>query len=152
MIGADRSSSPAGSAILGIADVLLTGEADLPGAVRKANDGRGAEVVYGCVGGKAMFATALNCLAHRGRLVEISATGGRDVQFDLADFYHNETRLFGVDSLKRDLVQSARMLDALRPYFEDGTFRLGRSPQPIHWTPHPKHTVAWPRALPGASS
>jgi NADPH:quinone reductase len=123
VIGADRAPPPAGSAILDIADVLLTEETDLQSAVRQANDGRGADVVYDCVGGKAMFATALDCLAHRGRLVEISATGGREVQLDLADFYHNESRLFGVDSLKRDLVQSARMLDLLRPQFEDGTFR-----------------------------
>jgi NADPH2:quinone reductase len=127
VIGADRSRPPAGSAILAVADVLLTGETDLPGALRVANGGRGADVVYDCVGGSLMFATALNCLAHRGRLVEISATGGRGVQFDLADFYHNESRLFGVDSLKRDLVQSAGMLDALRPHFENGTFR----PAPI---------------------
>lgn len=127
LIGADRFLPPPGSAILDIADVLLTDETDLPSALRQANGGRGADVVYDCVGGQAMFATALNCLAHRGRLVEISATGGRSVQFDLADFYHNESRLFGVDSLKRDLVQSARLLDALRPQFEDGTFR----PAPI---------------------
>ena len=38
-------------------------------------------------------------------------------------FYHNESRLVGVDSLKRDLTQSARMLDALRPQFESGAFR-----------------------------
>lgn len=127
VIGADRTSPPEGSAILGVADVLLADEVDLPGAVRQETGGRGADVVYDCVGGRAMFATAVACLAHRGRLVEISATGGRDVQFDLADFYHNESRLFGVDSLKRDLVQSARMLDALRRQFEDGTFR----PAPI---------------------
>ncbi len=38
-------------------------------------------------------------------------------------FYHNESRLLGVDSLKRDLTRSARMLDALRPQFESGAFR-----------------------------
>jgi NADPH:quinone reductase len=123
VIGADRAPPPKGAAILGTADVLLSGETDLPSAVRQATDGRGADVIYDCVGGKIMFATAAACLAHRGRLIEISATGGRDVQFDLADFYHNESRLFGVDSLKRDLVRSARTLDALRPQFEDGTFR-----------------------------
>ena len=55
-----------------------------------------------------MFRSALNCLALRGRLVEIAATGQREVSFDLADFYHNESRLFGVDTLKRDLTASAR--------------------------------------------
>jgi len=40
----------------------------------------------------------LHSLALRGRLVEIAATGGREVCFDLADFYHNESRLYGVDT------------------------------------------------------
>ena len=70
-----------------------------------------------------MFRNAINSLAFRGRLVEIAATGGREVSFDLADFYHNESRLIGVDTLKRDLVASAHMLEALRPGFEDGSYK-----------------------------
>ena len=38
---------------------------------------------------------------------------GREVSFDLADFYHNESRLYGVDTLKRDLTASAAVLEAL---------------------------------------
>ena len=83
-----------------------------------------------------MFRSALNCLASRGRLVEIAATGQREVSFDLADFYHNESRLFGVDTLKRDLTASAQVLDALtaelvagdyRPAPIEGTFGLGKA-------------------------
>ena len=70
----------------------------------------------GGVGG-VMFPSALKSLALRGRLVEIAATGGREVSFDLADFYHNESRLIGVDTLKRDLTASAEVLDALTPGF-----------------------------------
>ena len=40
-----------------------------------------------------MFRNAVNSLALRGRLVEIAATGQREVSFDLVDFYHNESRL-----------------------------------------------------------
>jgi NADPH:quinone reductase-like Zn-dependent oxidoreductase len=61
-----------------------------------------------------MFLGALECLALRGRLVEIAATGQREVSFDLADFYHNESRLFGVATLKRDLAASAQVLDETR--------------------------------------
>ena len=60
-----------------------------------------------------MFRSALKSLSLRGRLVEIAATGQREVSFDLVDFYHNESRLFGVDTLKRDLTASAQVLDAL---------------------------------------
>lgn len=123
VVGADRSEPPRRAAIRDVADTMLVGVADLPPAVQDATGGRGADIVYDCVGGAAMFGTALACLAPKGRLVEISATGGRSVGFDLADFYHNESRLLGVDSLKRDLIRSARMLDALRPQFENGAFR-----------------------------
>jgi NADPH:quinone reductase len=70
-----------------------------------------------------MFRNAVNSLAIRGRLVEIAATGGREVSFDLADFYHNESRLYGVDTLKRDLTASAEVLEALTAGFIAGDYR-----------------------------
>ena len=69
-----------------------------------------------------MFRTALACLGLRGRLIEISATGQREVTFDLADFYHNEGRIVGVDTLKLDLVAAGDILEALRPGFENGDY------------------------------
>ena len=96
--------------------------AAIPAAVREATGGRGADVVLDCVGG-AMFPHALACLALRGRLLEMSVTGGRQVSFDLADFYHNESRLIGVDTLKLDLTASAAVLEALAPGFEAGDYR-----------------------------
>jgi NADPH2:quinone reductase len=54
--------------------------------------------------GGVMFRPTPACLALRGRPIEISATGQREVMFDLPDFYHNESRLFGVDTLKLDLT------------------------------------------------
>ena len=39
------------------------------------------------------------------------------------DFYHNESRLFGVDTLKRDLTASAEVLDKLTPGFVAGDYR-----------------------------
>jgi NADPH:quinone reductase len=54
--------------------------------------------------------------------VEISSVGNRRVSFDLIDFYHNESRLFGVDTRARDAVASSTLLDALTPFFEQGAF------------------------------
>jgi NADPH:quinone reductase len=78
--------------------------------------------VFDLVGG-IMFRNAVNCLALRGRLIEIAATGQREVSFDIADFYHNESRLYGVDTLKRDLVASAKVLELLTPGFMAGDYR-----------------------------
>jgi NADPH2:quinone reductase len=103
-------------------DAWTLSDHDLPRHVRELTAGRGAEVVYDAVGG-VMFAPALQCVAHRGRLVEISAVGASDVTFNLRDFYHNETQLFGADSLKLGAGDTAHLLDRLAPLFDDATLR-----------------------------
>jgi Zinc-binding dehydrogenase len=122
VIGADKRATHPKAPIHAIAEKLIIGVEDLPAEVRAATGGKGADVVFDLVGG-VMFGSAVNCLALRGRLVEISATGQREVSFNLADFYHNESRLFGVDTLKRDLTASARVLEALTPGFVAGDYR-----------------------------
>jgi NADPH:quinone reductase len=122
VIGADRRLPRADAPIHAIAEKLIVGAKDLPAEVRAATGGRGTDVALDLVGG-VMFRSALKCLALRGRLVEIAATGQREVSFDLTDFYHNESRLFGVDTLKRDLTASANILDALAPGFVAGDYR-----------------------------
>ena len=122
VIGIDRSAPLGDAPIRAIAEALIIGVADVGTAVKQETGGRGADVVFDCVGG-VMFRSALASLALRGRLIEISSTGGREVSFDLVDFYHNESRLFGVDTLKRDLVASAKILDALTEGFEAGDYR-----------------------------
>jgi NADPH2:quinone reductase len=122
VIGADLHAPHPDAPILGIADKLIIGARDLPAEVRATTDGKGADVVFDLVGG-VMFRNAVNSLALRGRLVEISATGRREVSFDIADFYHNESRLYGVDTLQRDLTASAAVLEALTPGFLAGDYR-----------------------------
>ena len=122
VIGADRHAPHPDAPILGIADKLIVGAEDLPAEVRATTDGNGADVVFDLVGG-VMFRNAADSLALRGRLVEIAATGQREVRFDLADFYHNEGRLYGVDTLKYDLTASAAVLEALTPGFVAGDYR-----------------------------
>jgi NADPH2:quinone reductase len=122
VIGVDRHAPHPDAPILGIAEKLILGTEDLPAEVRIATGGDGADVVFDLVGG-VMFRSAVNSLALRGRLVEIAATGQREVSFDLADFYHNESRLVGVDTLKRDLTASAEVLELLMPGFVAGDYR-----------------------------
>ncbi len=100
---------------------VLEGEA-LDAIVARATNGRGAQVVFDTVGGP-MFEPALKALGHRGRQIEIASVGDRRVGFDLLDFYHNESQLFGVDTRKRDATASAAVLEALTPFFEQGAFQ-----------------------------
>ncbi len=122
VIGADRHAPRPDAPVLAIAEKVIVGADDLLAEVRAATGGKGADVVLDLVGG-VMFRNAVNSLALGGRLVEIAATGQREVSFDLADFYHNESRLFGVDTLKRDLTASAKVLEALTPEFVTGEYR-----------------------------
>ena len=89
--------------------------------VRELTGGAGAEVVYDTVGGT-MFELGLSLAKRRGRVVEISATGRRRVEFDLIDFYHNETQLLGADSAKLGVVESAPIMKALAEGFDAGRY------------------------------
>jgi NADPH2:quinone reductase len=126
IIGGDRRGPRSGAAISQMGLSLVADGPAIPAAVREATDGHGADLVLDCVGG-VMFRFALDCLAPRGRLVEMSVTGKREVSFNLADFYHNESRLIGIDTLKWDLTASADVLEKLRPGFEAGDYH----PAPI---------------------
>lgn len=94
---------------------------DLPASVRAATNGRGADVVFDVVGGQ-MFEKCLASLAPRGRQVAISSSPDPVVTFNLVNFYHNESRLMGFDSLKLGFEESARILRLIIPGIESGIF------------------------------
>ena len=118
-IGVDRhplsADTPAGRLI----DDYVPFDENATAAIKALTDGAGADVVYDTVGGVA-FETALSLVKRRGRVLEISATGKRRVEFDLIDFYHNETQLLGVDSAKLGVAESAPLMTALVGGFESG--------------------------------
>ncbi|MGB6691079.1 MAG: zinc-binding alcohol dehydrogenase family protein [Terracidiphilus sp.] len=122
VIAINRSGPSAESLLARLADVLLSSEdPDLKTTLRLHNDGLGADVVFNAAGGS-MFEVGLGLLTHRGRQVEITSPTERHVSLDLVDFYHNESQLFGVDTLKRDLTSAARILEKLRHGFEEGSY------------------------------
>jgi NADPH:quinone reductase-like Zn-dependent oxidoreductase len=95
---------------------------DLPAAVFAATAGRGVDVVFDVVGGP-MFEPCLKSLALHGRQVAIASNPDPRVSFNLVDFYHRESRLFGVDSVKMTFEQAAEILRGLTPGIEDGTIQ-----------------------------
>jgi NADPH:quinone reductase-like Zn-dependent oxidoreductase len=119
VIAVDRhpldADTPAGRLI----DDYVPLDENVTDRLRALTGGVGADVVYDTVGGVA-FETALNLVKRRGRVLEISATGKRRVEFDLIDFYHNETQLLGVDSAKLGVADSAPLMTALVEGFETG--------------------------------
>jgi NADPH:quinone reductase len=123
VIGVDRRRPGPETAAAAVIDdfVAFDPSADVGAEIKQLTAG-GADVVYDAVGGVTTPA-ALTALAHRGRLVIISAVGSRAVEIDLLDLYHNETRILGTDSTKLTVVDSARRLQQMAPYFESGEFR-----------------------------
>ncbi len=127
VIGIDRNEPHPDAPLNEVAAHKIIGSSDIAASVREVTGGKGANVVFNLVGGS-LFEPGLKfALALRGRMVCISSVGSKEVTFNLLDFYHNESRLFGVDSLKRDLTASAKILEALKPGFEDGSYK----PAPI---------------------
>ena len=70
----------------------------------------------------------------------------------MRDIGRTRSRLFGVDTRKRDATASAVVLEALTPFFEDGVFQAPVIDRAI---PSPRDvppTCKWPAERPEAGS
>jgi NADPH2:quinone reductase len=119
VIGADTASDP----IPGAESVVDTKSEDLRERVLKLTAGKGVDAVLDTVGGP-MFEPALRSLGYGGRHVAISSRGDSRVTFNLVDFYHNFSRLLGVDSYGLTPQQVGEIAGKLRPGFETGILKL----------------------------
>jgi NADPH2:quinone reductase len=94
-------------------------DGDLAAEVRGLTDGRGADLAFDAVGGP-MFEPCLRSLRVGGRQTAIASLGNGRVEFNLVDFYHGLHRLIGVDTMQLTGPEIAKIMDDLRPGFEDG--------------------------------
>ena len=140
VIGAAIASDP----IPGVESVVNTKTEDLRERVLELTAGRGVDAVFDTVGGP-MFEPALRSLRFGGRQVAITSTGDPRVSFNLIDFYHNLSRLLGVDSNGLTLRQVAEITDGLRPGFDTGALR----PPPIEIVPFENAVDAYSRVAAG---
>jgi NADPH2:quinone reductase len=122
---ARRASDIPATGLLPVDEWIDLETTDLATGVRAVTKGRGAEVVFDVVGG-AMFEKCLAAVAWRGRQIAISSSSEPRVSFNLVDFYHNESRLLGVDSLKLSFEETADILRQLTPGIEAGRFQPPR--------------------------
>jgi NADPH2:quinone reductase len=140
VIGADRSSGP----IPGAESSINTKTEDLRERVMELSAAKGVDAVFDTVGG-ALFEPALRSLRFGGRQIAITSTGAPTVSFNLIDFYHNFSRLLGVDSNGLTPRQVGEIADALRPGFESGSLKL----PPIEIVPFEKAVDAYTRVAAG---
>jgi NADPH2:quinone reductase len=111
---ATHSGNPSG------ADSIINSTTqDLPQEVRALTSGKGADLVLDAVGGP-MFEPSLKSLRYGGRQIAISSTKDRRVSFDLVEFYHNGSRLLGVDTMKFTGTEIADLMNDLRAGFQGG--------------------------------
>jgi len=140
VIGAATRSDP----IPGTESVVNTKTEDLHEKVLELTAGRGVDAVFDTVGGP-MFEPALRLLKRGGRQVAITTTGDPRVSFNLIDFYHNFSRLLGVDSFGLTAQQVAEITAELRPGFETGILK----PPPIEIVPFERAVDAYIRVAAG---
>jgi NADPH:quinone reductase len=136
VIGADTTSDP----IPGTEAVINTMTEDLRERVRALTAGKGVNVVFNTVAGP-LFEPALQSLAFGGRQVVIASPGNPRVSFNLVDFYHNFSRLLGVDSYGLTPQQIAEIANELEAGFETGALK----PPPIEIVPFDKAVDAYTR-------
>jgi NADPH:quinone reductase len=140
VIGGATTSDP----IPGTESVVNTRTEDLRERVLQLTAGRGVDVVLDTVGGP-MFEPALRSLRFGGRQVNISSAGSPRVSFNLVDFYHNCSRLVGVDSYGLTLQQVAEIEDEIRCGFEAGALK----PLALEIVPFEKAVDAYSRLAAG---
>ena len=143
VLGAARSSDT----IPGVNAVINTQAEDLRERIFELTDGKGADAVFDTVGGT-IFEPALRSLRVGGRQVAITSTGDRRVCFDLIDFYHNLSRLIGVDSMKFTPGEVGAIAEELRAGFEAGALR----PPVINATPFENAVEAYEKVAAGRAS
>ena len=134
VIGAGVTSDP----IPGTESAVNTKTEDLRARILELTAGRGVDTVLDTVGG-AMFEPALRSHRHGGRQVAISSAGEARVSFNLTDFYHNFSRLFGVDSYGLTPRQIGEIGGELGPGFEAGVLQ----PPPVEIVPFEKAVDAY---------
>jgi NADPH:quinone reductase len=137
VIGTARKASDIPAAnVLPVDDWIDLQTVDLATGAKSLTNGRGADVVLDVVGGD-LFEKCLGALAWHGRQVSISSGSQPRVSFNLVDFYHKESRLLGVDSLKLGFEEAGEILRQLTKGIESGvfpaphgeTFSLGEGPR-----------------------
>jgi len=86
--------------------------------------GGGPHVTFDGVGGF-QFERCLSLLRPGGRHIAVASLGEARVSFDLRAFYRNRKTILGVASPALNCVESASILETLRPAFESGKLHIG---------------------------
>jgi NADPH:quinone reductase len=101
---------------------INTKRQDLVEEVQKITRKKGVDLVLDTVGAT-LFEPCLRSLAIGGRQIAIASPANPRVEFNLIDFYHKQTKLFGVDTVKMTGREIATALDQICAGFDSGHLR-----------------------------
>ncbi|HEY3974379.1 MAG TPA: zinc-binding alcohol dehydrogenase family protein [Candidatus Sulfotelmatobacter sp.] len=103
------------------ADVFINlKQKDLQTEIHAATQGKLVDLVLDTVGAS-LFESCLRALRPGGRQIAIASAAKAQVEFNLVDFYHNQSRLFGLDTMKGTGPEIAARMDQLRRLFDTGS-------------------------------
>ncbi len=134
VIGADIRPDP----IPGTEYAIDTKTEDLRERVRDLTAGKGVDVVFDTVAGP-LFEPAMQSLSYKGRHVVIASPGHPQVSFNLVEFYHNFSRLIGVDSFGLTTREISEIEDQLEAGFDERVL----IPPPVEIVPFEKAVEAY---------
>lgn len=116
-----RSGAPLLAHVNGPVELLDNTTQDVAAIVRENTDGHGADIVFNTVGSP-FFEMANKAMAKGARQIFIS-TLDRAIPFDIFTFFRGQHRYVGIDSLAMSAADVSKILDKLKPKFEEGLLR-----------------------------
>jgi NADPH:quinone reductase-like Zn-dependent oxidoreductase len=104
------------------ADVVLdSGQDDFAAAVKKATDGKGADVAINNIGDPHLWEQTIEAVGLRGRMVTSGANFGERAAFNARTFYERNQTLMGVRTANRESTERcwAQIEQGLRPVVDE---------------------------------
>jgi NADPH2:quinone reductase len=95
---------------------------DIAEGVKAATDGRGADAIYDPVGGRA-FQSAMQCVAHEGRILAIGFASGSWGEADTSHMVYNNYSVVGVIPSAYDRAFKERAQEQLLGWWREGKLR-----------------------------
>lgn len=106
----------------GVEAVAQSDRNDLAAVVRKATQGRGADLALNGVGAS-IFGAILESLRAGGRQVVYSAAGGKEFSLDLLSLYRKQVAILGLNTQLLNVVRCGEILKEIAPLFDSGALQ-----------------------------
>jgi NADPH:quinone reductase-like Zn-dependent oxidoreductase len=105
----------------GADEVINSRSVNVVDAIRSLTNNRGAEVAFD--GSGMMFSESVEAMALDGRIAVIAAPADGKAAFNLRSLYRKSLRVLGIDTIRLDCIECAKILAQMTSGFESGQFK-----------------------------